>query len=367
LNVTAKWTTRLIFLLLLGLVAAGIKIFGNKLNDESGKPPAGYVFDDFVMGTVLNVKVRGVDEETARRAATAAIEEIKRLHRVFDPHDPKSEISRVNELAGSGGTLAVSRDMAVVTEAATRIREASGRSFDPALGQLIDLWGISDENPRTVPPDSARVAALADSITTAGRVRYIADGDSLVLPPGCGRLDMGGIAKGYAVDRAIKILDSLGIGNALISLGGQIGVLGVGSNGTSWRVGIQHPRLVSRHLGVINQVEGWSVATSGDYERYFEYGGRRYHHILDPAIGFPARQGNVTSVTIITGSGLEADALATAVFVLGPEAGIRFLEEFGAQGLVVFRPGSDSLALDYWATPGFLRIMKPDLDGIPIL
>ena len=369
MNAIAKWSTRLILLLFLALVAAGIKIYGNRLNNSPDQPSDGYVLDSFVMGTVLNVKVRGVEQPAAELAAEAATEEVRRINRIFDPHDLESEISRINALAGPGGRVAVSRDMAVVAGAAVRIRDASGRSFDPALGQLIDLWAFSDENTRTEPPDSALLAALADSLSTDGLLQYIENGDSLVLPPGSGRIDMGGIAKGYAVDRAIAVLDSLGIENALVNLGGEISVLGVGSNGTSWRVGIQHPRLSGNHLGVINQVEGWAVATSGDYERFFEYRGRRYHHILDPSTGFSADNGHAVSVTIIASSGLDADALATAAFVLGPEAGIRFVEEYGAQGLIVFRtgPAGEGPGLDYLTTPGFLQIMKPDLGGKPIM
>ena len=366
MNATGRWILRLALVLVVVLIAAGIRLLGGLGDDGQA---GSFVNDSFVMGTVMTVKIRGVDRATAELATTAVVDEANRLHRIFDPHDSLSEMSLLNRTAASGGgEVRVGRDAARVLTAAVVVRDSSGRAFDPDLGELIDLWGFSDESPAKDIPDSLLLAAIADSLGVAEKLAMSPDSSTAIVPPGADRLDVGGIAKGYAVDRAIEILDSLGIENALINLGGEIGVLGVGSNGRSWRVGVQHPRLPSNHLGVVNEIEGQYVATSGDYERFFIKNGRRYHHILNPATGFPATEYGVMSTTVIASSCLMADAMATAAFVLGPELGIRFLERMGAEGLIVYATGGDreSGEMTYLATSGFLDIMKPDLDGRPI-
>ncbi len=357
---------RLGLLLAVVLVAVGIRFLGGLGTDSQA---GSFVHDSFVMGTVLNIKVRGASREQAAQAAAAVIDEARRLHLVFDPHDEDSAISRLNRIAASGGgTVPVGRDVARVLAAAITVRDCSGRGFDPALGPVIDLWGFSDENGEREIPDTLQLASLSAELARAGRIGLSDDSSAVIIPPGAGALDVGGIAKGYAVDRAIEILDSLGIENALINLGGEIGVLGVGSNGRNWRVGVQHPRLAASHLGVVSQSAGWYVATSGDYERFFILDGHRYHHILDPASGFPSMDNAVMSTTVIARSCLMADAMATAAFVLGPSEGIRFLESQGAQGLIVYARDGDreSGEITYTATSGLNAILQPDLGGRPI-
>ncbi len=353
---------RLGLLLAVVLVAIGIRMLGGPGSGEAGS----YVHDSFVMGTVLNIKVRGASREQARAAAEAVVDEARRLHVVFDPHDEDGTISLLNRTAQSGGgTVAVDRDVARVLAAAIAVRDSSNRGFDPALGAMIDIWGFSDEKAAREIPDTLELASITAELATASLIKLAADSTKVMVPPGAGALDVGGIAKGYAVDRAIEILDSLGIKNALINLGGEIGVLGVGSNGRNWRVGVQHPRMAGSHLGVVSQTEGMYVATSGDYERFFILDGRRYHHILDPATGFPSMDDAVMSTTIIAHTCLMADAMATAAFVLGPEEGIRFLESQGAQGLIVYASNGDreNGEITYSTTSGFLSIMQPDLGG----
>ena len=357
---------RLGLLLAVVLVAVGIRIMGGL---GSGGQAGSYVHDSFVMGTVLNIKVRGASRELAATAAEAVVEEARRLHVVFDPHDEDGTISLLNRTAAEGGGMVVvGRDVARVLAAAIAVRDSSSRGFDPALGALIDIWGFSDEKAAREIPDTLQLARLTAELATAGLIGLSEDSSTVVVPPGAGLLDVGGIAKGYAVDRAIEILDSLGINNALINLGGEIGVLGVGSNGRNWRVGVQHPRMAASHLGVVSQTEGMYVATSGDYERFFILEGRRYHHILDPATGFPSMDEAVMSTTVVAGSCLMADAMATAAFVLGPDEGIRFLESQGAQGLIVYaRNGNrENGEITYKTTSGFQSIMQPDLGGRPI-
>ena len=367
MNVTARWITRLILILVLVLIAAGIKVLGKRFLRTDDRSVASYVFDSFAMGTVLTVKVRAADKTLAEKAAELASAEMHRIHKIFDPNDPESEISYLNQIRGSESVVSVSSDMARVLGEALHIRKLSQGTFEPTLGELIQLWGFNDQPRRPRIPDTLRLAALADSLSGAEGIELIGEGTGIRIAPGTGALDVGGIAKGYGVDRVVAVLAGIGIKNALVNLGGEIGVLGVGSNGRSWRIGVQHPRKNNYYLGVIDQVEGMFVATSGDYERFFIEKGRRYHHILDPATGYPASR-NTVSVTVIASSCLMADALATSAFVMGPEEGIRFLDSLGVHGLVVYAADGDTESgnLAYSNTRNFLRIMEPDLDGLPI-
>ena len=241
MNATGRWALRLGLVLVVVLIAAGIRMLAGPGGDNGAGT---YVHDSFVMGTVLNIKVKGADREQAIEACTAVVNEARRLHADFDPHDEQSSVSELNRTAkDGGGTVPVDIDMARVLAAAIAVRDSSGRSFDPELGDIIDLWGFSDEDGASEMPDTVLLAQLTHELATADKISLNRDSTEAIVPSGAGALDVGGIAKGYAVDRAIEILDSLGIENALVNLGGEIGVLGVGSNGRNWRVGVQHPRM----------------------------------------------------------------------------------------------------------------------------
>ncbi|MBN2289922.1 MAG: FAD:protein FMN transferase, partial [Candidatus Glassbacteria bacterium] len=294
-------------------------------------------------------------------------DEVARVNAVFDPWNPESELNRLNASRGGREAVPLSRDMSVVLAAALRIGRLSDSLFDPALGDLVRLWGFNDQSTGARLPDSLEIRALLDSSDLSAGIVLVDSGRAARLGGRTGRLEMGGIAKGYAVDRAIAVLRDAGVGNALVNLGGEIGVLGAGSNGKSWRVGVQHPRSGSSHLGVLELTDGMFVATSGDYENYFFAGGRRYHHILDPRTGYPAFEG-VVSASVVGAECLEADAVATTLVLLGPGRGLELMEEQGLCGLIVYRVDSqsESSPLAYRATGSFLRFMTPDLDGIPI-
>jgi thiamine biosynthesis lipoprotein len=206
----------------------------------------------------------------------------------------------------------------------------SGDLFNPAIGGLIRLWGFgSDDPPHGPPPDGAAVGALvaqrprmADIVLDGARVRS--------RNPAV-RLDLGAFAKGYALDRAIERLRAAGVANAIVNAGGDLRAIGRHGE-RPWRIGIRHPR----GGGVLAAVEvagDESVVTSGDYERYFEWGGARYHHIIDPRTGYPTR--GVTSVTVFARQGDLADAAATAILVAGGKDWLPVARAMGVSGVMV--------------------------------
>jgi FAD:protein FMN transferase len=365
LNATDRLIYRIAVVLVLALVIVGMKFMagvGGVVSWE-GDDMVTHVFDSFTMGTILSVKVRTTDRAFAERAAGLVVDEVARINSIFDPMEPESEISRLNASRGNGKAGSLSREMSLVLSSALRLRDLSGGLFEPALGDLLSLWGFNDRSSSARLPDSLDIRALLDS-TILSQGIVLAGKDSVVyLDRRAGRLEMGGIAKGYAVDRAVAVLRDAGVSNALVNLGGEIGVLGAGSNGRSWRIGVQHPRTDTNHLGVVELTDGMFVATSGDYENYFMADGRRYHHILNPRTGYPASCGAV-SATVVGNDCLNADALATVLILLGPDRGLELLKENSLCGLIVYLEESGSLA--FKATENFLKFMTPDLSGISI-
>lgn len=263
------------------------------------------------MGTLVDVTI--YDEEPA--VASAAAGRVERLfhtlHRAWDPWGD-GELGRLNaDLAVSGHGRA-DEDLAALLARAAEIAGASGGRFDPALGSLVRLWGFSrDEAARERPPTAEEVAAALAEARPLGEALG-ADG-SVAGVPGMA-LDLGGFAKGVAVDRAVDALLAEGVENVIVNAGGDLRA--VGRHGERpWRVGVRAPRGPAV-LAVIEIQGDESVFTSGDYERYFEFEGRRYHHILDPRSGFPAE--GLASVTVLHPDAGLADAAATALFVAGP-------------------------------------------------
>ncbi len=232
-----------------------------------------------------------------------------------------SEVDAINAAAG-GAAVRVSPDTLEVIASSVRTSRLTGGAFDVSVGPLVELWGIG-RGPGRVPspPEIARARALC------GYERIELDpGSSTVRLRDTGmRLDLGGIAKGHAGDEAAAVLAAGGAKSAIVDLGGNIVALGSRPNGGRWRIGVQDPQKSrGEYLGIV-EVTDRAVVTSGVYERYFEKDGVRYHHILDPATGAPARSG-LLGVSIVARRSTEADALSTGVFVLGLERGLALVE-----------------------------------------
>jgi thiamine biosynthesis lipoprotein len=291
-----------------------------------------------LMGTVVEIMAGGRRAGQLEDAVDAAFAEMVRLDHLLSSYIQDSEVSRLSQSASGG---AVSAETAAVIGLGLEVARRSGGAFDLTLGRLKALWGIDRENP-VVPDRQAITAALAgigpNALTLNGRQLNKHDAEL--------QIDLGGIAKGYAVDRAIAVLREHGIASAAVNAGGDMYLLGQRPE-RPWRVGIQQPRQKDAVLETV-QVSDRAVVTSGDYERFFEQDGQRYHHIFDPQSGFPAR--SCQSVTIIADSVALGDALATALFVLGPQEGLRLLDQYpGAEALIVAADGS------LHASPGWTK------------
>jgi FAD:protein FMN transferase len=280
-----------------------------------------------IMGTVVEITVLGGEPGRRSPAIDAAFSEMARIEALMSPQLADSDVAR---LSRSEAPLAVAPETAAVISKGLEVAAASGGRFDLTLGQLKALWDFEDAAPQ-VPSEAAIAAALAGIGPTALRL----DGMTVSKSAPLLAVDLGGIAKGYAVDRAIAVLRQHGIEHASVNAGGDLRLLG-DRQGRPWRIAIQHPRQADQVLAIIPAADQ-AVITSGDYERFFFAEGLRYHHLLDPISGFPASASQ--SVTVVAAEAMLADALATAAFIMGPADGLPLIESFGAEGLVVDRAG----------------------------
>jgi thiamine biosynthesis lipoprotein len=252
-----------------------------------------------LLGTYVVISARG---ENANTAVSAAFEEIRRIDALMSLHRVDSELVKLNARV----TETVSEDLFKVLVKAREISELTDGSFDVTIRPLADLWGFiwkeyrlptTDELASTLPKVDYRLVQLDPARRT---VRFARDGVSI---------DLGGIAKGYAVDCAIEKLRSMGITNAMVRAGGDLRVMG------EWTVQIEDPQKEGKRTTI--QLKDAAISTSGDYENYFVIDGKRYSHILDPRTGLPVQ--DVAACTVIAPTCMESDALATGLFVYGPE------------------------------------------------
>lgn len=283
-----------------------------------------------VMGTVAELAVVHREPRQAHAAIDAAIDELRLVERRMTRFTDTSDVGRANRRAASE-PVALSAPTAMVLREALAWAYASEGAFDPAVGRAVRLWDVSH---RRTPPAAAAVRRLA------GRNLYRAvDLDTWRAAPVVRftdpevELDLGGIAKGYAVDRAVDALRRRGIEQAIVNVGGDLYALGSADDGGPWRIGVRSPADPDRLAGTL-EVRDAAVATSGDYVQYFVHGARRYHHLLDPTTGAP-RLTATHSVTVLADTCLAADAAATAMFGMAPERADRLLRSRAPGGRVV--------------------------------
>lgn len=278
--------------------------------------------DFYAMDTAMNIRAYG---SQAQDAVNQCVQWINALEQDISRTREDSEIYALNHAGGK--TVALSEQTADVLKHALRLAEQTQGYFDPTIAPLSDLWGIGT--------DHAKIPAQTEIDAALQLVNYktvAVHGTSAVLPAEvC--IDLGGIGKGYAADGVARILRDAGIERAVITLGGNIYVLGEKEKNVPWTVGITDPDKPGDYFGTLS-VSDTSIVTSGDYERYFEQDGKRYCHIFDPETGWPAET-DLRSVTVVSASSTDADAYTTALFVMGYDRARAFCDEYGIQAVFV--------------------------------
>jgi len=264
-----------------------------------------------LLGTVVEILVRDSEDQKAEDAITKAFAEVKRIDDLFTTYNEASSVWKINNSTDT--IIFIDSEIYNLMVLCDSITKLSSGSFDVSLDNLTKAWGFYTDDPQL--PTKAEIDY---ALLNSGWQNIILLGDNKTIKKGKVEFNFGAVAKGYAVDKAINVLKKLGINEALINAGGEISVIGNGSI-----VGVQHPRETNSIIKKI-KLDGFTVATSGDYEQYFAVDGNRYHHMLDPKTGYPSK--GLQSVTIIHKSNILADALATAVFVMGKENGMKLIE-----------------------------------------
>ena len=318
----------------IALVIAGGLLFWSLFH----KPKSGMVkVQRTLMGTIWNIEA-GDDghPEQARQAIQSAYAELDRIDRLMSEWKPESPVSQIDAAAGKGAVEVPSELVELLKRSIVYSQKTEG-TFDITWRGMGGLWRFDD----------AFQVPTREAVETArkriGYRKIAIDGNRVSLPAGMS-IGLGGIAKGYAVDRASQVLRKAGFANTLVDGGGDVVVSG-SRNGQPWRLGIQDPRAERGNLIGVVSLTGGAIVTSGDYERFRIVNGVRYHHIIDPRTGWPAD--GAASVTIICAEAERGVVFVKAVFILGAERGLKLAQAEGLQALLIDTAGKR------FATPGF--------------
>lgn len=277
----------------------------------------------YYLGTVNEVTIYTKSSEAKANEILSHCENIvKDIDNKMNPSTISSDIYKINQNAGKE-PVKVSKDTFNVIKASLHYSEVSNDSFDTTIGALVQLWNIGNENAKV--PTQEEVNALLPSVDYKNIVLDEKNSTVMLKNPET-KIDLGGIAKGYAADKVVQYLEGQKIEGAIVNLGGNIYTLGTKDGKTKFNIGIQDPtKPRGNAIGSITTTNR-SVVTSGIYERYIEKDGKIYHHILSPKTGYPV-ENNLSSVTIISDNSMNCDALSTTAFSLGLEKGLKLIEE----------------------------------------
>ncbi len=312
------------------------------------------------MGTTVTLVVvtnERVNDAAAERAMKGAVAEIRRLEALMTTYKPESELSQAN--AHAGEFWSISPDTVDVIDRGLWAGSISEGSFDITFHTLGDLWKFgSTAEPNPVPP-TPKYAKQRAKLVDYRLIELDRAGRRVKVPTGRA-IDLGGIAKGYAVDRAAAVLAKAGLTSYLVQAGGDLYGAGRKLDGSNWVSGVQDPRGDKGAYFAVLPLEGHAFSTAGDYARYFIKDGHRYHHIIDPKTGYPADASR--SVTIWAPSALVADAVDDAVFILGPEKGLALVESLDGVGALIVDKHNK-----VWVSKrleGKVKILREPTDGL---
>lgn len=285
----------------------------------------------FAMDTYMTLTAYGKGAQEAIEQGQTCIET---LDAMLSTGLDTSEVSRVNQ----NGSGILSEDAANILTRALEISAETDGAFNPLMYPIMEAWGFPTQNYRV--PDEKELDALLERIDTS-QVAFDAQSGAVIFLREGMEMDLGGIAKGYTSTKLMDLFASCGVTSGMVSLGGNVQVLGCKPDGTNWRIALQNPDGSDNYLGVL-ETSDMAVITSGGYERYFEQDGVTYHHIIDPSTGFPADSG-LCSVTIVSADGTLADGLSTALFVMGLEKSIAFWQTHSENFDAIFLTDDDQL------------------------
>ena len=310
--------------------------------------------DGPTMGTQFSVKFVSVFNKPLQSEIGPQITELlKDINRQMSTYDPDSELSRFNQYGGVDW-FAVSPETARVVDYALKVANETDGAFDPTVGPAVNLWGFGPEGRRRKSPSEEEIE------TALKRIGY-QHVEARLDPPALRKdipdvyLDLSAVAKGYAVDAVTELLAEEGIKSSMVEIGGEVRTQGEKPGGNHWKIGIEPPYESGRVVRQVLEMEDAALATSGDYRNFFEQDGVRYSHTIDPKTGRPV-QHQVTTVSVLADTCMEADALATALLVMGEEKGYDWCGEHEVAALFLTRTADD--AIEEHATPAFTRRMN---------
>lgn len=290
-------------------------------------PPVMVKRTQMQMGTLVTITAVAPDRQAAQEAASAGFQEIHRLEGLLSTWIETSELSHVNAAAGIAA-VPISPETMQVLEDSVKIAALTGGGFNILIGPAVEAWSVLD---RRQIPSTAELAAIRP-LTDLGALHLDTKRKEAKLDKAGMRVDVGGIGKGYAADMAVKAMRTAGATAGVVALSGDIKTFGLLPDGQTFPFGIRHPRREGAVLALID-LQNEAISTAGDYERYFEQDGVRYHHILDPSTLQPAR--DCQSVTVVAPDGVTADGLDTGIFVMGRERGMALAEQLPGVGVVI--------------------------------
>ena len=321
---------RMVNAIIVSIFILVIIIIGRRMENLTNRKCKPDTFTGIAMGTNIKKTIyseSAKQNETVNKAVDQALLE---LDNQISVRLNDSEISKCNQNHAVDGVYKLSDNLLEAIRQELQISKESGGAFSPCIRPITNLWGIEDG--KTEIPEMNRIQNTLQYID-AENIEVTEEG--IIFREDGMSIDFGATGKGIACDELVKLLADYDVQGAILSIGGSIAVYGNKGDGKAWHVGIQDPRGDEGEvLGVLDIKENTMISTSGDYEKYFEVDGKRYHHIFDPSTGYPVDNGLI-SVTIISDSGFLSDVLSTTCFVLGLDKGMKYAEDKGAEAIFV--------------------------------
>ncbi len=297
-----------------------------------------YHSQSYVFGTLVDISIYGETEERAQLLVNQVLQDFQNLHNRLHAWKPissgkPSELYQLNAAFEQGKSSQISPDLAAMLADATQLSQQSAGLFNPAIGNLISTWGFQRDEFSAVNIDAEQISALVKDHPQMTDI--VLKGNRIYSTNPAVKLDLGGYAKGYALDLAAHYLRQQHVKNALINIGGNI--IAIGQHGNQpWRVGIQHPRQPNA-IATLDLPDGWAIGTSGDYQRYFMYGGKRYCHIIDPRTGYPVSHTQAVTVLVPPSdhAGVLSDVASKPIFIQTPDNRSKAAQAFAIQHFMV--------------------------------